>query len=800
MVEIKNKQIIIDGKPQLIISGEIHYYRIPREKWQDRITKLKSAGFNTVSTYIPWLCHEPLEGEIDFEGSTRASLNLGAFIDLCQENRLFFILRPGPLIMAEMKNEGLPYWLYTKYPDAIPVGWDGKKTTTSVLDYLHHGILKETKHWYQKVMEIALPRLHENGGNIIGIQLDNEIGMLQWVSNTPDLTQGVLEDFRKWLYEKYDAKMLLKRYPFLIDNQHFFMNCIRSPKEDYVLELMSDLGYFMRHRFTKFVAVLKKMMDELGVKDTPYIINVHGSDQGRAKMFPLGISQLFEAYTQDEQIIAGSDHYIGDLTADKFQDIYLMNAYMEAVNLENQPLSCMEMQCGDGDHGLVFGEHHFDVSTSDIKTRVSIAQGNRIINHYLFTGGVNYLMNFPLNDGNDRISFTGEHHGMGSILDSTGKPDYTYFRLSKINKILLASADKIASCSEERDNIAFAFIPDYFMTEYHYPKSKKMKEVIHDLEFHRAGYAWDTVGRAMIAAGFRFSALDIQNQAFTKSDIRTLIVPTAKFMAKIVQEKLVKYILNGGNVLFYGELPIFDLEANPCTVLIDAIGVEVIGRRDTILPYYLFVSSVNWANNLPDICVHYVQEYKGMNLEPLLIAYDSKEICGFEKQVGEGKVIAIGTTYDYNVLFFKEILKRLGAVPGLSHDNEDYGIFLTTTINEKGEKFLHIINLDHFHKELRIQYDGEMLFEGRTITIHSNDCMMLPINAVYKDIEILYSTAEVAKVSDEAIEFRLTQPRDVILLKTNKEVEASNDYVASWNSDNTILIQSLKHSLVDDFL
>ena len=29
---------------------------------------------------------------------------------------------------------------------------------------------------------------------MIGVQLDNEIGMLAWVSNSPDLTDGLLAD------------------------------------------------------------------------------------------------------------------------------------------------------------------------------------------------------------------------------------------------------------------------------------------------------------------------------------------------------------------------------------------------------------------------------------------------------------------------------------------------------------------------------------------------------------------------------------------------------------------------------
>src|SRR4051812_15818209 len=208
MIAIKDKQFLIDGKPQLIIGGEVHYFRLKRGEWQDRLDKLKAAGCNAVASYIPWLCHEPVEGQIDLDGTTRPELDLGAFIDLCQENDLYFFARPGPFIMAEMKNEGLPYWVYTKHPEVIPVSWDGKQVPTRTLDYLAPGFLAEARHWYAAVMGVIAPRLQPHGGNIIAVQLDNEIGMLSWVSNAPDLSDYLLADFTTWLTRRYDAATL----------------------------------------------------------------------------------------------------------------------------------------------------------------------------------------------------------------------------------------------------------------------------------------------------------------------------------------------------------------------------------------------------------------------------------------------------------------------------------------------------------------------------------------------------------------------------------------------------------------
>src|SRR4051812_39619236 len=281
MIEIKNKQILIDGKPRLLIGGEVHYFRLKREDWQDRISKLKAANCNAGASYVPWLCHEPVEGKPDVTGSTRPERDLGAFIDLCKQNDLYFLARPGPFIMAEMKNEGLPYWVYTKHPEIVPVTWHGQLVPTRTVDYLAPGFLEEARHWYSEVMPVLAPRLHTNGGNIIAVQLDNEIGMLSWITNSPDLTDNLLGDFASWLGRCYDPKTLRLRYPFILDNPQIRDAAIRSPQEEYAAELMRDLGHYMRDRFARYVAALRGYAEEFGIKDVPLVINVHGTEAGR---------------------------------------------------------------------------------------------------------------------------------------------------------------------------------------------------------------------------------------------------------------------------------------------------------------------------------------------------------------------------------------------------------------------------------------------------------------------------------------------------------------------------------------
>ncbi|HUC90417.1 MAG TPA: beta-galactosidase [Paenibacillus sp.] len=798
MVEIKNKQIWIDGRPQMIMSGEIHYYRLAKEDWQDRIDKLKDAGFNAVASYIPWLCHEPVKGQFDFTGATRPELDLAGFIELCAANGLYFIARPGPFIMAEMKNEGLPYWVYEKYPEIVPVTWDERPVTTKTVDYLAPGFLQAARNWYAEVMPVLAGRLHGKGGNIIGVQLDNEVGMLSWVSNSPDLTDNVLSDFAAWLKLQYDAETLAHRYPFNLDEEDAFRKGVRSPSERYAAELRQDLGYYMRRRFAKYIAELRRYAEEFGVSGIPFLVNIHGTGGGRGFTYPIGISQLFESYTQAPGYLSGSDIYFGDLNMESFQDLYLINGFMDAVHLPDQPLTSLEFNCGDANFGETYGGR-LDPSAADFKTRMCIAQGNRMINFYLFSGGYNYRMDLKPGDGNDRVAFTGERHGFAAPVGPDGELSYTYPRMARVNKTVLAVADKLAVMDEERDAVAFAFIPDYYMTEYSYPQSAKMQEIVGNIEANRAHGAWEIMARAMLLAGYRFGSVDVQNRPVDPGKTPVIALPSARYMHAHIQRKLADFMVSGGSVLLYGEVPLYDMEGRPCKVLAEALGIQPKGTRRVEENYYLSLCADGWAAPRPEVRSHFAQIFEHGNAQPIMRVYGTDEVCAFEAEVGKGKAIVLAAAYRCDIPLFREALERLGATVGLTQDGPYHGVFMTSTATKDGERFIHMLNLDGFDKEIHIYDKGQPLFEGRSFVLSGKDGVMLPVNVVYHGVKIVYSTAEITAVTERSLQFRLTQPEDIIAIGTDREIVPSEEYVCE-RSGKVTLVRSKKHARVDDRL
>src|SRR5580704_11352256 len=120
-VKIAGPTFVVDGHPLQIISGEMHYARVPREYWRDRMRKARAMGLNTISTYIFWNLHEPQPGVYDFSGQQ----DVATFVRTAQEEGLYVLLRPGPYVCSEWDLGGLPAWLLAD-PDIVLRSTDPK--------------------------------------------------------------------------------------------------------------------------------------------------------------------------------------------------------------------------------------------------------------------------------------------------------------------------------------------------------------------------------------------------------------------------------------------------------------------------------------------------------------------------------------------------------------------------------------------------------------------------------------------------------------------------------------------------
>ena len=165
-----------NGTPFFGIAGECHYARVHESQWEDTILKMKMCGINIVSTYVFWIHHEEQEGVFRFDGNR----NLRKFVEICKKHGMYVIVRIGPFDHGEVRNGGLPDWLY------------GKPFEVRSLD---EGFLLCVKRLYHE-LGVQLKGLYfKDGGPIIGTQLDNEYmhSAAPW-----EMTTGVANEWTPW--------------------------------------------------------------------------------------------------------------------------------------------------------------------------------------------------------------------------------------------------------------------------------------------------------------------------------------------------------------------------------------------------------------------------------------------------------------------------------------------------------------------------------------------------------------------------------------------------------------------------
>jgi len=155
---IEKEGFRLDGAPFRFIAGAIHYFRVPRAYWRDRLRKLRACGFNAVETYVAWNAHQPTEDSFVYDDM----LDIVEYLRIAQEEGLYAIVRPGPYICSEWEMGGLPWWLL-KYDDVV-------------LRCMNERYLTAVDRFYDDLMPRLVPLLSTNGGPILMMQVENEYG------------------------------------------------------------------------------------------------------------------------------------------------------------------------------------------------------------------------------------------------------------------------------------------------------------------------------------------------------------------------------------------------------------------------------------------------------------------------------------------------------------------------------------------------------------------------------------------------------------------------------------------------
>ncbi|GAE92139.1 beta-galactosidase [Gracilibacillus boraciitolerans JCM 21714] len=172
-ISFTNYYMEMNKKPFFAICGEFHFSRYSHDRWEDELIKMKMGGINIISTYVFWNHHEEIEGSFDW----KENKNIRKFIQLCSKHGLYVILRIGPFAHGEVRNGGMPDWLYGR-PFNI------RSNDKDYLEYVNR--------FYQQIAQEISDLLFADNGPIIATQLENEF---QHAGSPWELTTGTTNEW-----------------------------------------------------------------------------------------------------------------------------------------------------------------------------------------------------------------------------------------------------------------------------------------------------------------------------------------------------------------------------------------------------------------------------------------------------------------------------------------------------------------------------------------------------------------------------------------------------------------------------
>ncbi len=714
---VQAQRFWLEREPLLVQAGEFHYFRTPARDWEQRLGLLLEAGFNAVACYIPWLWHQPDPDLLDLHGDTHAMRNLAGFLDLAQRMGLYVIARPGPYIMAETINEGIPPWVFARCPQCALVNQRGE--TENIAAYLHPDFLACVREWYRAVFSVLAPRQITRGGPILLVQLDNEMGMIHWVRNSFDLSPVTMQHFAAWLMQNYPDGLPADYPPC---EAQALAAALRTATTPAGARLVHDYRRFFRVYLRDYAAWLLAEARACGL-EVPPVINIHGFANG-GKTFPIGLSQLVDVLHLPD-VLAATDVYPGQIGAGTFHQLLLVNAMTCAVQNQEQPLFSIEFQAG--------GNLDFSNMSSafyDLHTRLCLSTDMRAINHYLFFDGEN-----------DPILSPVKRHDWGHPVRKDGSLRSHYHRYPRLSRVLAAYGDALTLARPESVT-TIGFCLDDFMTEVNLPATQDATAI---LTHQRDVILFDFIARGLALTHRPFAALDLQRASLDPQRVPLLWTMLDVHSDATLEQRLLDYVHAGGVAVLSGRIP-------PGGVLVNALGLTV----QTDPP---FTSRRIQVFDTPDIPASFVQTYPG---EPgTVFATCDGEPVGFRRPWGAGELVMLGAAFPIIAL------EDLGVFAHLADWVQCPAPFTLSAWADvrlsRGPQgdFLFVNHYGEDPLETHITHNGIALFEGHPVRLPARSGAILPLDwRVRPGVTLRYATAEVCAVTeaDNALSFAFAQP------------------------------------------
>ncbi len=655
----------LDGEDRFLVSGEFHYFRVPREDWRRRMRLFRESLGNCLATYVPWIVHEPEEGDIRF--GDVGYRDLTGFLSLAREMDLKVILRPGPYQYSELVNDGLPEWLLRRYPQILARNAAGEVFRDSSVSYLHPVFLEKARRYYRAFAEQVRPFMAENGGPVCMIQVDNEMtGIHLWFDaldcNREAMGIGCPEGrYVRWLKEKYHSVEALNR---AYGKQYSAFEEVIPPgspdrRDAGNCRCARDYTHFYLGTIAEYACLLTSWLREDGLGG-PVCHN--SANPGMNCLFPETVKAMGSGF------LLGSDHYytLGQSwEQNNPTPQYCIRVLMSCDTLQamGMPPAVMELPGGSpSDTPPILPEDLMCCYMSNL------ALGMKGLNYYVYTGGPNV----------PGTGTTGEVYDYNALVRADGTRKDTFETAAAFWTFLkenawLQRAHRVVS-------VQVGFEWDLLRHKhYDYGQTYSGGEI--------AGFLEHGILYTLMCS--RFSPqMRLLDDGLDPS--LPLIVPCPSCMSLTAQNAVLDFLDRGGRVLLLPVFPETDSEWQSLDRLSSLIrGASFVHDRRTGPGIEVEGAGTVFGFRRMTVC-----ERLPEGARPVAFDTRSRSVCGFEMPAGKGKLIWFGGVWEMSTfpqaVMLERFLEMLGARSCVSSSNRN--VLTTLWEDDAGMRMLFALN------------------------------------------------------------------------------------------------------------
>jgi beta-galactosidase len=433
----------------------------------------------------------------------------------------------------------------------------------------------------------------------------------------------------------------------------------------------------------------------------------------------------------------------------------------------NKPLFAAEFQCGSREYHVVTNPRELELFY-----KASIAHGMTGWNYYMFSQGRN-----PRHKG-----YSGQTFYWFTPLTPEGERTSAFPLIRRMNKIVRTSQNLIVE-AKRKAKVCVLFYPPYYASELERPETGASELQFNYASIRRPAY-FDGLLKVIQVLNIDYDMADLSKAlAETLRSYKQVWAFCTDEMNARDQQVIVDYINAGGNLVIFPNLPDREMSQKPCAIIREALSIQPSGREITDSPLIDIYNLLDIKCANPQI-IYDEESLKGTEIIARTIRGSA---CGFEKKLGKGSIIHIGTWMGFDTEghkpVYEAILKKSGTkLRQASASNEN--ITVRERFTEDNSAMLFIGNYYNEEQLGKITYTHPGSGEGINIPYSADEIVWPALYSVLtpiclkisKGLSILHSTSDILGITenDEEIQIGIWQGKLFLKEKMKAKLNQQN--------------------------